>query len=86
MDAPPGNNVSAIAPGDAAAQATNNGHNEADDYAMDVLNLGVDGDRIVTRAPEEPFRLTFIDVTCLLVNRTIGECIETAPSYSRADR
>lgn len=38
-----------------------------------VLNMPVRKDRIVTRTPEEPFRLTFVDVTCLVVNRTIGE-------------
>lgn len=37
-----------------------------------VLNMPIDKNRIVTRAPEEPFRLTFVDVTCLLVNRAIG--------------
>lgn len=37
-----------------------------------VLDMDVNPDRIVTSAPEEPFRLTFIDVTCLVINRTIG--------------
>lgn len=37
-----------------------------------VLNMPISKDRIVTRAPAEPFRLTFVDVTCLVVNRTIG--------------
>ncbi|OAR02392.1 hypothetical protein LLEC1_07098 [Akanthomyces lecanii] len=36
-------------------------------------------DSIVTSAPEEPFRLTFIDVTCLLINRTIGTGIFNGP-------
>lgn len=44
-----------------------------------IERLGsIDPDRIVTSAPEEPFRLTFIDVTCLLINRTIGSSIYPA--------
>jgi len=37
-----------------------------------VRDIPIDKNRIVTRAPEEPFRLTFTDVTCLVINRMIG--------------
>lgn len=53
------------------------GRSSHDDREMqnalaDVINMPVDKGRFVTRTPEEPFRLTFVDVTCLLINRTIG--------------
>lgn len=47
-------------------------NHESREFLQDVLQMPVAEDRIVTSAPEEPFRLTFIDVTCLLVNRAIG--------------
>lgn len=43
-----------------------------DDLLNTVLDIPIDKNRIVTRAPAEPFRLTFLDATCLVINRTIG--------------
>jgi hypothetical protein len=34
--------------------------------------MPMDKNRFVTRAPSEPFRLTYIDVMCLVINRMIG--------------
>ena len=51
------------------AQDTHRGDHE---LLETVLNMPIQKNRIVTRAPSEPFRLTFFDVTCLVVNRTIG--------------
>ena len=56
-----------------------------DEFAQDeenflsaVIGLPVNKNRIVTRTPDEPFRLTFVDVTCLVVNRTIGAICQTS--------
>ena len=43
-----------------------------DDLLSTVLRMPIDKNRIVTRVPVEPFRLTFLDATCLVINRTIG--------------
>ncbi|KAK2746948.1 hypothetical protein FQN57_002520 [Myotisia sp. PD_48] len=42
-------------------------------------NVTVDGTSLVSRTPEEAFRLTLFDVTCLLINRTIGTGIFNGP-------
>lgn len=48
-------------------------------FIHDAMALDVGDDRIVTRAPAEPFRLTFLDATCLVINRTIGTNITSQP-------
>jgi hypothetical protein len=53
-------------------QAGQGAHHDDRELLDTVLNMPVQKNRIVTRAPAEPFRLTFIDVTCLVINRTIG--------------
>ncbi|KAL3963330.1 hypothetical protein ACCO45_000334 [Purpureocillium lilacinum] len=50
-----------------------------DDLLNTVLDIPIDKNRIVTRAPAEPFRLTFLDATCLVINRTIGTGIFSGP-------
>jgi hypothetical protein len=47
-------------------------HNDGGVLAA-VIDIPINKNRIVTRTPEEPFRLTFIDTTCLVINRTIGK-------------
>lgn len=54
-------------------------HQDDQDLIDDMIGLDIPKNRIVTRAPTEPFRLTFIDVTCLVINRTIGTGIFSAP-------
>lgn len=34
--------------------------------------IQINKNQFVTEAPTEPFRLTFIDVMCLVINRMIG--------------
>ncbi|KAJ6784844.1 hypothetical protein PWT90_09775 [Aphanocladium album] len=72
-----GTNIGATAAG-GAQPATQDAH-DGDSFRDFVGNLGSESDQIYTRAPEEPFRLTFTDVTCLLVNRTIGTGIFNGP-------
>ena len=49
-------------------------HHDVQAFAEQMIRDNpVVGTQIVTRAPEEPFRLSFLDVTCLIVNRTIGQ-------------
>ena len=55
-----------------AWQAPEDAHQGGENFLDDVLRIPIDRSLIVTRAPEEPFRLTFTDVTCLVINRTIG--------------
>lgn len=59
-----------------AAQIQRQTHDEfaqdEEDFLNTVIGVPVNKNRIVTRTPDEPFRLTFVDVTCLVVNRTIG--------------
>lgn len=54
-------------------QAHDEGLQDDGDLLNTVLSMPVSKHRIVTRTPEEPFRLNFVDVTCLVVNRTIGK-------------
>lgn len=55
-------------------------HNDGGVLAA-VIDIPINKNRIITRTPEEPFRLTFIDTTCLVINRTIGE----APIFSTSE-
>lgn len=71
-----GGNPNASGAAGAGPQVQLDSHDEMDDIIRAAMRMGAEKDRIVARAPEEPFRLTFSDVTCLLVNRTIGECLE----------
>ncbi|KAJ3490823.1 hypothetical protein NLG97_g5703 [Lecanicillium saksenae] len=73
----PGDNVGATAPGGAHAATWDT--EDDDSFINEALNMATENDRIRTYAPEEPFRLSFIDVTCLLVNRTIGTGIFNGP-------
>lgn len=60
-----------------ASHAVRHGHYEDpdddDNLVNTVLSMPVSKDRIITRTPEEPFRLNVFDVTFLVVNRTIGK-------------
>lgn len=55
--------------GHAQPQTAQGAHQE---ILRTVLDMPIPKDSIVTRAPAEPFRLNFVDVTCLVINRTIG--------------
>ncbi|CAG2012456.1 unnamed protein product [Fusarium graminearum] len=44
-----------------------------------LRDMGIDKNIVVTETPTEPFQLTFIDVTCLVVNRMIGTGIFDSP-------
>lgn len=49
--------------------------NETIDTDRQEILEGFDNpNQIVTFAPKEGFRLGFFDVTCLVLNRTIGKC------------
>lgn len=65
-----------VQPVETTAHVSRQTHDEfvqdEDNLLRTVIDLAEDKNRIVTRTPDEPFRLTFIDVTCLVVNRTIG--------------
>lgn len=37
-----------------------------------LRGMPIDKNSFVTEAPTEPFRLTYIDVMCLVINRMIG--------------
>jgi hypothetical protein len=55
-------------------QSPENDHQDVQAFAEQMIRDNpVVGTQIVTRAPEEPFRLSFLDATCLIVNRTIGQ-------------
>ena len=47
-------------------------HQNSGGILGDIEAIPVNKNRVVTRPPEEGFRLTFIDVVCLIVNRMIG--------------
>merc|ERR1712000_113298 len=53
-------------------------HNDGGVLAA-VIDIPINKNRIITRTPEEPFRLTFIDTTCLVINRTIGTGVFSGP-------
>ncbi|KAJ4327664.1 hypothetical protein N0V84_001914 [Fusarium piperis] len=44
-----------------------------------LTRLEINKNHFVTRAPTEPFRLTYIDVMCLVINRMIGTGIFDSP-------
>ncbi|KPA35780.1 high-affinity methionine permease [Fusarium langsethiae] len=45
----------------------------------DLRDMPINKNKIVIEAPTEPFRLTYIDVTCLIINRMIGTGIFDSP-------
>ncbi|KAF0638008.1 hypothetical protein FPSE5266_10875 [Fusarium pseudograminearum] len=44
-----------------------------------LIQMPINKNHFVTQAPTEPFQLTFIDVTCLVINRMIGTGIFDSP-------
>ncbi|KAF4450236.1 high-affinity methionine permease [Fusarium albosuccineum] len=44
-----------------------------------LIGMQINKNQFVTRAPTEPFRLTYIDVMCLVINRMIGTGIFDSP-------
>lgn len=42
------------------------------DILIDDLDATTDPNRILTRIPKEPFRLSYVDVACFIINRMIG--------------
>lgn len=45
-----------------------------DSDRQDIYAENDNPNQIVTHAPKERFRLGYFDVTCLVLNRMIGEC------------
>ncbi|RSL89285.1 hypothetical protein CEP51_001288 [Fusarium floridanum] len=57
-----------------------NGANPKERSLAQVLgDMPIDKNSFVTEAPTEPFRLTYIDVMCLVINRMIGTGIFDSP-------